>query len=215
MIKKFVFKTLVALALSMSAASAATLNFVGTGQTHLVTGNDIDAAFNSEIDIITGDQKTLTNGLFLDLAGGAAEITYTYMGFEAGNRNFAAVRGGGVFNNYGTSASYVGQQLTAYQEASGLLQFAFGTVAPFRAIGLFVNSALAYPASPEIAMGFSRIDADSFYVLFDDIAAGDRDFDDLVMRIDVAAVPLPAGVLLLLSAILAIAAVGRRQQRTI
>ena len=133
------------------------------------------------------------------------------MGYEAGNRNFAVMLEGGVFSNRGSNSSHVGQQVTTYQETRGLLNFAFGTLAPINSIGVFLNNALAYPASPNFAIGFSRIDADSFYILFDDIAAGDRDFDDLVMRIDVAAIPLPAGALLLLSALFGLGAMRRRQ----
>lgn len=213
MFKKIVLGTVAALFLAIVPAHAATLNFVGTGQTHVVTGNDIDPAFNTELQIITGDQKTYGNGLFLDLDDSEAVVTYTYMGYEAGNRNFAATVDGGLFINNGYGASDVGEQVSSYQNSSGLLQFAFGTVAPFSAVGVFINNALAYPASPDFAMGFSRIDADSFYVLFDDIATGDRDFDDLVMRIDVTAVPLPAGILLMLTALLAMVAL-RRQPKT-
>lgn len=211
MFKNVVIGTIAALCLAATAGHAATLNFYGSGQTYQVSNNDIDAAFNTELDIISGDQKTYRNGLYLDVADGAAEITYTYIGYEAGNRNFAAVVDGGVFLNRGTGAATIGQQVTTHQDTSGLLQFAFGTVAPRDAMGLFLNNALAYPASSNFAVGFSQINANSYYALFDDIANGDRDFDDMVMRIDVAAVPLPAGILMLLTALLGLGAMRRYQ----
>ena len=50
-------------------------------------------------------------------------------------------------------------------------------------------------------MGFVQISASAFYVLFDDIAFGDRDFDDMVTKTEVSTVPIPAGGLMLLSAL--------------
>ncbi|MEL6681415.1 MAG: VPLPA-CTERM sorting domain-containing protein [Pseudomonadota bacterium] len=201
MFKKLATSAVTALMLTVSGASAATLNFIGTGQTHDVTRNDIDSSFNGTMDIITGDQKTNQNGLYLDVGAGPADVTYTYLGAEAGHSNFAAAIGGGTFFNRGWLRSTPGEQVTVRQESSGLLDFAFGTYAPWRAVGVFFNDGLAYPASPSFAMGFVQIDLNSFYVLFDDIARGDRDFDDIAIRIDVAAVPVPAGGLLLLSAL--------------
>lgn len=201
MLKKLFVYAASAFILTASSSFAATLNFVGTGQVSDVTRNDIDASFNTEIDIITGDQKTRHNGLFLDAASGPARVTYTYLGAEAGNRNFGLAIGERPFFNRGPRASTVGEQVSVIQESSGLLDFAFGTYAPLRAIGLFLNNGLAFPGSSNFAMGFIQIDVNSFYVLFDDIAAGDRDFDDMAVRIDVAPVPLPAGGLLLLSAL--------------
>ncbi len=210
MTKNILLGAAAAVFMSLSAASAATLNLIGTGQTHEVTRNDIDASFNTSIDIITGDQKTYGNGLFLDAGTGLAQVTYTYLGAEAGNSNFAAVFGGGEFFNRGGLRSTPGEQITVTQQGSGLLDFAFGTYAPLRALGIFFNDGLALPGSSNFAMGFIQIDLNSFYVLFDDIARGDRDFDDIAIRIDVAAVPIPAGGLLLLSA-LAGALVMRRR----
>lgn len=200
MTKNFLLSIAAAAMLSATAASAATLNFVGTDQSHLVTRNDVNADFNTTIDIITGDRKSLDNGLFLELGGGAANVTYTFIGAEAGNRNYGAAAGSYEFFNRGWFASDVGDQVTVVQETSGLLDFAFGTYAPLRRIGQFFNNGIANPNSPHFAMGYIQIDPDSFYVLFDDIATGDRDFDDMALRIDVAAVPLPAGLILLLSA---------------
>jgi hypothetical protein len=120
---------------------------------------------------------------------------------EAGNSNFAAIIGGNEFLNRGSNATAAGTSVTVTQYVSGFLDFAFGTLAPSRAISLFNNNGLPDRNTSNFVMGFVQISASAFYVLFDDIAFGDRDFDDMVMRIDVAAVPLPAGGLLLLSAL--------------
>jgi hypothetical protein len=138
--------------------------------------------------------------LFLDIVGSAAEITYTFLGAEAANSNFSSSGTSLMFDNRGPDFTAVGTQFTATQLVSGFLDFAFGTYAPAWAVGFFNNAGFANADSSEYAMGFVGVSATTFYVLFDDIAQGDRDFDDLVIQIDVAAVPLPAGVLLLLSA---------------
>jgi hypothetical protein len=137
--------------------------------------------------------------LFLNIAGDAASVTYSFLGAEAGNRNFAAIIDDREFFSRGSNTTATGASVTQY--VSGFLDFAFGTLAPDRAISLFNNNGLPDLQASNFAMGFVQISASAFYVLFDDIAFGDRDFDDMVMRIDVAAVPLPAGGLLLLSAL--------------
>lgn len=204
MIRQLMTGAIAAILLSATTASAATLSLIGTGQTQLVTGNDIVPSLNSQtINFIDGAAKTASNGLFLDTTGGA-EVTYTFLGGEAGHRNFAAVNGRREFFNNGGRETAAGTEVSITQSVSGLLDFAFGTTAPSWARGIFQNNGLARTRSDSIdpynfAMGFVQLSATAFYVLFDDIAAGDRDFDDMAIRIDVAAVPLPAGGLLLLS----------------
>lgn len=202
MIKNFLAGVITAVALTATAASAATLSLHGTGQTHVVTNNDVLGSLNNTtIDMIDGSRKNASNGLFLDIVSGVAQITYTYLGAEAGNSNYAAVMGTEVFDNRGPTYTATNATVTVTQAVSGFLDFAFGTYAPSWATGLFNNDGVADEATRHYAMGFVAISANAFYVLFDDIARGDRDFDDIAVRIDVAAVPLPAGSLLLLSAL--------------
>lgn len=211
-IKRFFTGAIAAVVLTASTATAATLSLYGTGQTHNVTGNDIlPGVNNTSIDFIDGASKTSNNGLFLN-ASGDTSVTYTFLGGEAGHRNFSAVVGDFEFFNRGIFATSAGAQATVTQQSSGFLDFAFGTYAPLWAVGLFNNDGTAVPNSSNFAMGFVQISATAFYVLFDDIASGDRDFDDMAMRIDVAPVPLPAGGLLLLSA-LGAALLLRRQSK--
>ncbi|KQI73838.1 hypothetical protein AN191_00175 [Loktanella sp. 5RATIMAR09] len=202
MIKKILAGFVTAIALTATAASAATLSLHGTGQTHVVTNNDVLSSLNNTtIDMIDGSRKNASNGLFLDIVTGAAQITYTYLGAEAANSNYTAVEGTAVFDNRGPGYTATNASVTVTQTVSGFLDFAFGTYAPTWAVGLFNNDGVAEQATRHYAMGFVAISANAFYVLFDDIARGDRDFDDIAIRIDVAAVPLPAGSLLLLSAL--------------
>ena len=202
MFKKFFTVAITSVLLTASAASAATLSLYGANQTHGVTANNVLPGLNnSSIQMIDGQQKSASNGLFLNVGSNAAEITYTFLGAEAGHSNVAVIAGDAEFFNRGRNSTLVGTQVKATQYVSGFLDFAFGTYRPSWARGLFNNDGAAHRDSAHHAMGFVPISASAFYVLFDDIAWGDRDFDDMTMRVDVAAVPLPAGSLLLLSAL--------------
>ena len=196
-----------ALVATTISAAAATLSLVGATGSQVIKKNDLGLGLNNQVvQYITGDQKSALNGLRLS---GPARITYTYLGFEAGNQNFASVMGSTVFVKNATS---VGATVTATQAGAGFLDFAFGTTAPSKAIGLFKNNGLADPASASYAIGYLKLSDTSFYVLFDDIAAGDRDYDDIGMRIDVAAIPLPAAGWLLVAGRGALGAAARRRK---
>lgn len=213
--KNILSLTAAALLMTTGAASAATLSYSGTGQSSVIwNSNDITAHdFNySIIDTITGDQKSASTGL--SLTGGPALVTYTYLGSEAGNRNYAADVFGTVFENRGTSQSAVGDSVSGFNAGgNGLLDFAFGTSFPVQSQSLFSNNGVAAPATSTYAVAYVRISDTSYYVLFDDIHSQDRDFDDMAMRIDISEVPLPAGGLLLLSGLLGAGALRRRNKK--
>lgn len=194
-------------ALMATGASAATLSYVGTGQTQLLAGNDLGLGLNGmTIDYISGDQKTNSNGLSVS---GPAKITFTYLGYEASNTNYAADILGAFFQN-GVTA--VGATYTATQAAGGLIDFLFGTSDPLSAQGTIANNGVGNPASPDFAIGYQWLSATSYLVLFDDIASGDRDFDDIGVRIDVAPIPVPAAGFLLLGGLGVLGALSRRRK---
>ncbi len=194
-------------ALAATSASAATLSFVGTGQSQTISNNDLGLGLNgTSLDYITGDLQSASNGLSVS---GPAEITFTYLGFEAGNQNYSASMGGGLFEK---NVSTVGDSITLLQAAGGLIDFLFGTSSPQNSVGEIANHTTANPQSANYAIGYQMIDADSYYVFFDDIASGDRDFDDLAMRVDVAPVPLPAAGWMMIAGLGGIAAMRRKKK---
>lgn len=195
----------VAFVLACGSANALQFSFTGAGTTVTIKNNDLGLGLNgTTIDFIAGNAKTTGNGLFLT---GPGQLTFTYLGFEAGNSNFSARGGSTVFIN-GVSA--FGLTVSGLQLGAGLVDFAFGTTSPQSAVGTFRNDGVANPASANYAIGYRRQSDTSYYVLFDDIASGDRDFDDIGMRIDVAPVPLPAAGLMMLSVVGGIAVLRRR-----
>lgn len=204
----------VAASFAASAASAASLSLIGSGYENLtLAGYSLTPSLNGQmISYLTGDVKDGTNGLALDLEGSpAARITYTYVGSEAANENYAATMGGVTF----TEASAQGSTVTDTMLDGGLLDFLFGTSAGAPRvdgqIGMIENDGMATPASNDFAIGYYQMGS-SWYALFDDLAQGDRDFDDFVLKIDVAPIPLPAAGLLLLGGLGVMGAVARRRK---
>jgi hypothetical protein len=194
-----------AVVFASGSANALQFSFTGTSQSVTVKNNDLNLGLNNTtLDFISGDKKTASNGLFLS---GAGVLTFTYLGFEAGNSNYSARNGSNLFVN-GVSA--FNATITSFQAAAGLVDFAFGTTFPDSAVGVIMNNGVADPASKNYAIGYRKLSDTSYYVLFDDIASGDRDFDDIGMRIDVAPVPVPAAGLLLVSVMGGIAVLRRR-----
>lgn len=192
-------------------ANAATLSFVGTNQSQIINGYNPHPGLNGQpvnlngqkVDFITGDNKNEMNGLFVS---GPSKVTFTYLGHEAGNGNeFFS----GLLKFTKTSA--VGSFGSVDQLAAGLIDFSFRTLSPAASKGVIGNKTGANPSSPDFAIGYLRISSTAFYVLFDDIARTDRDFDDFAMRVDVSPIPLPAGGFLLIGALGGLAALRRRK----
>lgn len=210
---KTTLKTMIAaatiVAASAVAAGAATLNLLGPTQSQVIANNDlVGLGLNGQtIQFITGADKGASNGLEI-VGAGPFKITYTYLGKEAGNTNHSIYAGNQVLF-LGTDAR--GSVKTADQAMAGLIDFGFVTTAPNSALGTILNNGAANPNSANYAIGYFKLSDTSYLALFDDIASGDRDFDDHGIRIDVTAVPLPAGGLLLLTALGGIAAMRRRK----
>lgn len=160
----------------------------------------------------------------------AANITYTFLGAEAGYYNtFNA--GGNTLGNNGVSA--VGNSFTLYNVLAGLLDFNFTTngswksPAPGADAGTVVNGANVTDLFGNVhsfATLFNYTYKGTFYdaiLVFDDTGPGrlidgtytlvdDDNHDDLVIGLNIVAVPAPAAILLMGLGLIGLGASRRR-----
>jgi hypothetical protein len=157
----------------------------------------------TEIDGATkyGDN---TLGLMLDTA---AMVTFTYMGKEAAYTNIFIDTSSGSTTLFDTSSANIGDTRTVRMDA-GLLGFSFQTTA-----GAGGGNGSSATNSDRIGVAYSALfNGDSSIILgFNDIASVDADFDDLVLRVDVAAVPIPATAWLFGSGLIGLVGIKRRK----
>ena len=145
---------------------------------------------------------------------GPANLTYTYIGKEAGSTNGFGTVSDGVFfqtaaygGNLGTTS---GSTFETTAGSAGFLDFGFvgyGTccVAP----GAIVNGLGNFGPNGGLSLAVAAISNSSMYLMLGD-GYGDVDFDDMVVRVDVSAVPLPATVWLFGTALLGFIGISRR-----
>ncbi len=185
-----------------SAATAATLSLTGSYTAGALPASfgafgKIGAAAGAPIAIY---DNTSTGGLTVSDAG---QIKYTYLGSAAANNNTALeISLGTMFNNL--TSSY-GDTVVA-DDNGGIVDFLFRneTKSTQIANGDFGAS------GADLALAFYVIDDKNVIAMFGD-GAGDKDFNDIFVKI--SAVPLPAGGLLLLSGLGGLAGLRRRKKK--
>lgn len=184
-------KLLIALtiALSATAAQAEVVN-------HLALSSGDSVTFTGDThDVITG----ATGGVFGQLSATQdTNFTVTFLGKEAWNVNFYIANGSEVAGT-STSVVNVGDSFT-FSVAAGLIDFGFGgsgTSEPASNLTNYVGK-IAY-----IENDGSYTDAEgnpfAFLIGFNDGGSPDGDYDDYV--VGVSAVPVPAALPLLASAL--------------
>ena len=174
-------------------------------------------------------------GAQLALYGGPSDITATFLGSEAGNTNTFNFGGdalvGGGTGGTGTwtvdnSAGGGLDRFTVSNVLSGLLGFSFVTSGGGLSVFNGFNPDNTQPApSPGVNFFVSFVhdqnasSGQGVYLFFDDDgAANDDNHDDMVVRLDITGgkitvVPLPAGGLLLLTALGGLAVARRRRNK--
>lgn len=200
-------------ALMATGATAATLSLVGTASgTYTLTtpgvhpdGYDLpEPDAGTIVSYFSNADKNASNGLSLD---GYGKVTYTYIGSEAGFENYSTYVGGALFQNYNPGATVQGTQASV-NAGPGLLDFMFASNG-----GGYHEIANNGGASGDgvFNIGYANV-GDSWYVFFDDNGAH-VDYDDLVFRVDVAPIPVPAAGFLLLGGLGMLGVASRRRRR--
>jgi hypothetical protein len=196
------------------AASAATFSIIGGVDQPLPADYDLSepvppitvTTFSNGATPVAGVDMT---GLGLKLSG-SAKLVFTYLGTEAGFTNKAFALGSLLFNNKLNAAGDTALRTAA----SGLLDLVFETSgrAGVQPAGSIANG--TGTGTTGLSLGFAVVDGGkTAYAFFDDGGANrDLDYDDLAFSITATPVPVPAGGLLLISGLGALAVARRRKQ---
>jgi hypothetical protein len=203
--KRKIFGSILAgLMLIAGSAQAAVLSLDTTGS---IAGN-LDSSFDSTasgglvsdgqaITIYDGPLANPTGGL--QVVGGSADLTVTYLGKEAGFTNTFNL-GGELFNT-GTTAPNT--SLPVLGVGAGIIDFLFHSSG-----GGGVDAVNGGPIPAGVSIAFADLGGGAFLALFND-PGQDVDWDDMVVKIQVSQVPLPPAVWLLISAILGLVSFTR------
>ena len=212
-IKEVIKKSVCAIALVASALSAqADPTFsLSAGTTSNLAANPFFSATAAQLGIAV---PTVTIGN-LAVQGGPADVTYSYLGSEAGfqDKAFHTLPNTLLFTTPGSTGGAFSTACgicvsSPFFIANGSLPFQF--VSPLGTINNGSNGA----AEPNFGVWLSA-DATTAYLFFNDKGAGpDADFDDMIIKatLSVSKVPEPSTYAMLLAGLGIMGAVVRRRR---
>lgn len=183
-------------------ASTATLSFAGG--TNSAVGADFNPNWAAGFSAAGFDLTHMQLGSSLSLDT-LANVTYTYVGKEASYTN--------LFQSFVTSYGADGQQITG--------SFAnLGTSISFNNIGAgslnygFISNGLGSLFSNGSGATGVALSSDkkSALIFFNDNWTGDRDYDDMIIKVSVLAVPEPENYALLLAGLGVMGTIVRRRK---
>jgi hypothetical protein len=206
MMSKLLTAVAMTAAVSAGAVQAGTLGLDPSGSTQVTLAGNFNPA-QPITGLPSGTIVTNFSGLYTGglTVAGPVKVTLTYLSKEASFANSAQglVAGAAILTD-----TVVGASTSFVQSTAGLLKFKFMTAGLG---GQQIDNGVG-SANSALDMAFKKISDTSYYALFGDGGGGnDDDFDDMVLRIDVAPVPLPAAGFLLFGAIGGLAALRRRK----
>lgn len=185
----------------LSATGGSTVSLVGLPGTFNPTWFGDASLYTSSFDL-----TSMLQGASLLLTT-PASVTYTLVGFEAAFNN-AFVSGSGRLDNRSGATSNLGNTFSLGVLGAGQLDFGFLS----NGIGSLLGNGKAKHNTGLVMSA----DNTSALMLFNDSFKGDGDFDDMVVRITVSAVPEPEMLGMLLVGLgVVTAAVRRRRSRAV
>jgi len=206
------------------AASAATFSIVdtddtsfdfilGSGTAYNPTGTEAANLNGSSVRVFNSstDGGSLGGGLYID---DNARISVEFLGKEAGYENkYVELESDGQTQRlFNTDA--IGDFFTYNQTGPGFVDFKFvsqGNSALVNQRDRLFNGGISESTGLDLGILLDNNSTTAYLMFGDGGGNNDFDLDDMVMRLDIQPVPLPASSLLLLAGIGGLAAMKRRK----